>query len=104
MESSKMKSADDIKRYFKKSTLSTNPDRHEAIFEKILCAQDQSETTEPVSYRPNIGIIIMKSPLTKLAVAAVVVIACLIGPSLWRTTGSGIALAEGVARIEQVND
>ena len=46
--------------------------------------------------------IIMKSPITKLAVAAVVIIACLIGLSLWRTSGSGIALADVLARIEKV--
>jgi len=45
---------------------------------------------------------IMKNPLTKLAVAAVVIIACVIGLSLWRTTGSGIALADVLARIEKV--
>jgi len=45
---------------------------------------------------------IMKSRITKLAAAAVVIIACVIGLSLWRTTGSGIALAEVLARIEKV--
>jgi hypothetical protein len=45
---------------------------------------------------------IMKSPLTKFAVAAVVIITCLIGLSLWRTTGSGIALADVLAQIEKV--
>ncbi len=50
----------------------------------------------------NIRSIIMKNPITKLAVAAVVIIACLIGLSLWRTTGSGIALADVLARIEKV--
>jgi hypothetical protein len=44
----------------------------------------------------------MKSPLTKLAVAASVVVACLIGLSLWRGTQSGIALADVLARMEQV--
>jgi hypothetical protein len=44
----------------------------------------------------------MKSPITKLATAAVVIIACVIGLSLWRTTGSGIALADVLARVEQV--
>ncbi len=44
----------------------------------------------------------MKSPLTKLAVAAIVLIACVIALSLWRTTGSGIALADVLARVEQV--
>ena len=37
---------------------------------------------------------IMKSRITKLAAAAVIIIACGIGLSLWRTTGSGIALAD----------
>ncbi len=50
----------------------------------------------------NIRNIIMKSPLTKLAIAAIVAIACLIGLSLWRGTESGIALADVLARIEQV--
>jgi hypothetical protein len=45
---------------------------------------------------------IMKSPITKLATAAVVIIACLIGLSLWRGTESGIALADVLARVEQV--
>jgi hypothetical protein len=44
---------------------------------------------------------IMKSPLTKIAIAAVIIIACVIGLSLWRTTGSGIALADVLARIEK---
>ena len=45
---------------------------------------------------------IMKSPITKLVAAAVIIIACLIGLSVWRTTGSGIALADVLARVEQV--
>jgi len=45
---------------------------------------------------------IMKNPITKLAVAAVIIIACLIGVSFWRTTSSGIALADVLAQIEKV--
>jgi hypothetical protein len=45
---------------------------------------------------------IMKSPWTRLAAAAALVIACVIGLSLWRTTGSGIALADVLARVERV--
>jgi len=44
----------------------------------------------------------MKSPLTKLAIAAAVLIACVIGLSLWKATGSGIALADVLARTEKV--
>lgn len=44
----------------------------------------------------------MKSPITKLAAAAVIIIACFTGLFFWKSTGSGIALADVLARIEQV--
>jgi len=97
-----MKSAEDIKQYFRKSTVSTNPDRHEAIFERIVRAQDRLGTIEPALNRFSFRSIIMKNPLTKLATAAIVAIACLIGLSLWRGTESGIALADVLARVEKV--
>ena len=78
-----MKSTEDIKKYFQKSTLSTNPDRHEAIFEKIQRAQDQSKTSEPASHRLNLRSSIMKSPITKLAAAAVIIIAVTLSIHLW---------------------
>jgi outer membrane lipoprotein-sorting protein len=70
-----MKSAEEIKRYFQQATLSTNTDRHEAIFEKIQRAQDQSNTTAPASNRPHCRSNIMKNPMTKLAAAAVIIVA-----------------------------
>ncbi|MEA3226373.1 MAG: hypothetical protein U9Q07_10525 [Planctomycetota bacterium] len=45
----------------------------------------------------------MKSPITKLAAAAVVCIMCLTGLFFWKSTGSGIALADVITRIEQVS-
>ncbi|MBN1360716.1 MAG: hypothetical protein JW993_09000, partial [Sedimentisphaerales bacterium] len=44
----------------------------------------------------------MKNPMTKFAAAAIVVLACLIGTFLWKGTGSGIALADVLTRLEQV--
>ena len=44
----------------------------------------------------------MKSPVTKLATAAIIVVACVIGLSLWTGTQSGIALADVLTRLEQV--
>lgn len=44
----------------------------------------------------------MKSPIAKLAVAATIIIVCGIGLSLWKTTGSGVALADVLAQIEKV--
>jgi len=45
---------------------------------------------------------IMKSTIVKLAIAAIVIIACVIGLSLWRGTESGIALADVLDQIEKV--
>lgn len=44
----------------------------------------------------------MKNPITKLAAAAVIIIACFTGLHFWKSTGSGIALADVLTRIEQV--
>ncbi len=96
-----MKPADDIKRLFKSAELSIHPDADEQVFDDVQQAQRQTIKDSPAlpdrTWRS-----IMKSPITKLAVAAAVVVACLIGVSLWRQTGSGIALAEVLARMEQV--
>jgi len=96
-----MKSAETIKRLFKDAELSVHPDTDERVFEDVL--QAQQKVTENLPAMPDEWRIIMKNPITKLAIAAVVIIACLIGISFWRTSGSGIALADVLARIEQVN-
>ncbi|UCC96520.1 MAG: hypothetical protein JSW66_11830 [Phycisphaerales bacterium] len=51
---------------------------------------------------PNTWRIIMKSPLTKLAATVLFIITCSTGLILWKSTGSGVALAEVLTRIEQV--
>ena len=96
-----MRSADDIRRLFKNAELRIHPDADERVFEDVLQARRHSLEDQPAT-PDSIWRTIMRSPLTKLAAAAVVVIACLIGLSLWRTTGSGIALADVLARIEKV--
>ena len=96
-----MRSADDIRRLFRNAGLGIDPDTDERVFEDVLRARH--EVTEDLPALPeSIWRVIMKSPITKLAVAAVALIACGIGLSLWRTTGSGIALADVLARIEKV--
>jgi len=96
-----MRSADDIKRLFRNAELRIHPDGDERVFEDVLQARRHPMEDQPAT-PDSTWRTIMRSPLTKLAAAAVVVIACLIGLSFWRTTGSGIALADVLARIEQV--
>jgi hypothetical protein len=71
--------------------------------ERILAEAEAalSKRTFPDTKPEKMRIIIMRNPIIRIAVVAVVAIACLIGLSLWRTTGSGIALADVLARVEQ---
>ncbi len=76
--------------------------RERSAREFAAAAPDASANT-PKSIRiAALRSMVMKSPITKLATAAIVAIACLIGLSLWKGTESGIALADVLARVEKV--
>jgi len=98
-----MKSADTIKRLFKSAVVSTHSPRDNDVFRCVQTAYTRSRENGSAKQKPTLWRFAMKSPLTKLATAAIVAIACLIGLSLWRGTESGIALADVLARIEQVS-
>ncbi len=97
-----MSSADEIKRAFKDAELSVNPDADEKVLEDVLGARQKITKKVPVM-PDNIWRIFMKNPLAKIAVAAVVTIACVTGLFMWTGTGSGIALADVLNRIEQIS-
>jgi hypothetical protein len=95
-----MKRAEDIKRLFEKAGLGIRPDADERVFADMLRVRRQT-TRNPKNIFDR-GRTIMKSPFVKVAVAAAVVAACLIGVSLWKQTGSGLVLADVLARMEEV--
>ena len=96
-----MKPADDIKQLFRNARLSIHPDTDEQVFKDVQQARRQTIKNPPAK-PDNTWRSIMKSPTVKLAVAAAVVVVCLMGVSLWKHTGSGIALADVLARMEQI--
>jgi len=95
-----MKRAEDMKRVFQRAGLGIDPDADERMFADVLQARRQT-TQNPITVFDR-GRTIMRSPFTKVAVAAAVVVAGVIGVSLWKQTGSGLALADVLARMEQV--
>ncbi|MHC4207496.1 MAG: hypothetical protein ACYSTT_22805 [Planctomycetota bacterium] len=100
-----MKSADKIKHYFKKAELSINKDADEQVFADMLRARQKIIGDKP-AVPVNLWRIIMKSPLVKLAVAAVLLIACVTGVFIFNRT-SGVAWAieqsiEAVSRYKAV--
>ncbi len=96
-----MSSADKMRRLFDQAAMQINAAPDDAFFEKIKTMYTRTVQHKATRQEPSMWRSIMKSPSAKPAVAAAVVIACVIGLSLWRTTGSGIALADVLARVEQ---
>lgn len=95
-----MRTADEMKRFFRNARLGINPDADEKIFEDVCWARQ--EIKENVPLRPeSIWRTLMKSPFSKFAVVTVLTIAGVTGYFLWKSTGSGIALADVLTRIEQ---
>ena len=97
-----MRPAEDMERLFKNAELTVRPDTDEQVFRDVLQAQ-QNRTNKSPALPARIWRMTMKNPIGRLAVAAVVVVACLIGLSLWRGTGSGVALADVLTRLGQVS-
>jgi len=97
-----MKPSDEIKKLINESDLTTGFDTDKRILAGALEHLEKLKQKNSAANQPNIWRKIMKSPVTKLVAAAVIILACLIGLSLWRNTGSGIALADVLTRLEQV--
>ncbi len=94
-----MNSADKIKRFFKKAELGINPDADEKVFNDMLA---QQKTKEQVPAKPEIWRITMKSPIVKLAAAAVIIVLVVLG--LFEFIGtentSGVVWAEVARKVQ----
>ncbi len=94
-----MKSADYIKKFFNKAAIDTNPSMDKAVLNKILTAHEKANTAVT---KLNIRRTIMKSPITKLAVAAAVIAVVVLGLVEFIGTGStsGVVWAEVARKVE----
>ena len=74
-----MKPADNINEFFRKAAVSTNPRMDEAVLDKVLTAHEKAQNTKPALAEPALRRTIMKSPITKLAAAAVIIALVVLG-------------------------
>ena len=97
-----MKPADDIRRLFENADLSTHAGTHERVFTNVLHAYQRTITDSPA--HPVIGRLIMRHSSTKYAVAAVLVLAAIVGISLFHRTGSITwALEQSIEALSKYN-
>jgi len=98
-----MRPAENMEKLIKKLRFDADIETHDRILGNVLQALDTTEKQKSGAITtPNIRRTIMKSPIVKLAAAAVIVIAVFVGLPFFSGNGSGIVLADVLERIEQV--
>ena len=97
-----MRPADNINNLIKKLHLKASADLDKRVHDDISAALAESEKTKSVQTGPNIWRIIMKSQITKLAAAAVIIIAVFFALN-FLSSGSGVAWAEVLNNVQNVH-
>jgi outer membrane lipoprotein-sorting protein len=98
-----MKSAHNMKRLFEKAVVHTRSAPDEAIFENVRTAYERSIEDKSTQPKPIFGRFVMKSPKTRPAIAAIILV--FVGAAillLWQGAGPGVALADVLTKIEQI--
>ena len=86
----------------KKLTFTASAELHDRMLAEVLDAQEKSKKTTSAAFTPRIRRIIMRSPITKLAAAAAVIIAVLIGINHFGMSTMSILWADIAERFESV--
>jgi hypothetical protein len=99
-----MKPAEKIEKLIKNLDLDidTNAKTNQRILKELIEAHEKSKRTKSAGTQSNIWRNIMKSPITKLAAAAVIVIAVFIGLDQLGTNDSSVVWADVAERFESV--
>ncbi len=99
-----MRPADNIRRFINKAAVNTNPQADKAVLDTVLMAQRKATDTASAAAQPSVGSIIMRNSYVKLALAAVVILAVVLGVFEFLSPGgkSGVVWAEVLTKVEQV--
>jgi len=98
-----MKSAEKIERLIKKSRYKASPQAYDKALGSFLQAVDAYEKQKPALTEPNIWRIIMKSNVTKLAAAIVIIITVALAKSLWdRSIPTAYAIEQSIEAMRKV--
>jgi len=97
-----MRSKDNVEEAIKKKlSFTASPELHDRILNDVLNAQEKSKKTKSAATKPKIRRQIMKSPITKLAAAAVVIIAVTLAIHIW---DKSIPLAYAIEQTIEANN
>jgi hypothetical protein len=98
-----MTAADNIEKFIKKTGLETKTEMNEVVRNRIFQAFEKSKQTKSTLNEPNIWRIIMKSNITKIAAAAVIIIAVALATNLWdKSTPMAYAIEQTIEAMTKV--
>ena len=95
-----MKNADDIKRFMEKASVSSNPNVNKAVLNELT---DEMEKSKQAGQSLNMWSKFMKSPITKFAAAAVIVIGIFLGINYFGGSVSSVAWAKVAENVERID-
>ncbi|MHC4426583.1 MAG: hypothetical protein ACYSYV_10860 [Planctomycetota bacterium] len=95
-----MKPADNVEEAIKKElNFTASAELHDRMLDDVLNAQEKSKKKKSALALPSIGRTIMKSPITKFAAAAVIVVVVLVG--IDQSDISNVAWGDVAGRVDQ---
>jgi outer membrane lipoprotein-sorting protein len=94
-----MRPADKTKQFIKNASIKSNPEVNEAVLKELLNELDQSKSMPCAAREPNIWRIIMRSPVTKIAAAAVIIVAVVMGAHFLGVPTESVVWADVVRPI-----
>ena len=92
-----MRPAEYVEKQIRKLQYKTTAETHENIFNNVIQAIDEKQ--KPGAAVPDVRRIIMKNSITKLAVAAMIIVAILVGINLLGGSGTGKVYADIVGQL-----
>jgi len=99
-----MRPADDLKRFIDKAAVRTNPQADKAVLDTVLAVQEKATDKASAAAKPSVRSIIMRNSYVKLALAAVVILAIVLGLTEFPGPGgSGTAWARVAQKVQKMD-
>jgi hypothetical protein len=95
-----MRSQKNVEKLIKNAEIHSNSDVNQAVLKNLLQQFDNVQEQKPIVKQPNIRRTIMKSHITKLAAAAVIITAITLGLFEFIGSSSGVVWAEVARKVQ----
>jgi len=98
-----MRSMKHVEKLVKNAAIHSKPDVNQVVLRDLLKEFPEKKAQKPALSQTNIGRIIMKTRIAKLAAAAVIIMAAVSGIHLFTGSGASVALGEVKAAMQKID-